>query len=122
MPKIACRQIAPSVASVEAKENPIQVVRTTIKVNRALTKSLATLTQARRFRVATVVSMGAAAFTDGGFIGRRAFPEGPIPARQGFLQQNGADALAQPNKTSNQQPGSTTRPQHGLWRCRQLDQ
>jgi hypothetical protein len=118
---MAWRQTAPSVAGFEAKENPIQVVRTTIKVNRALTKSLATLTHARRFRVATGVSMGAAAFTDGGFIERRALPEGTIPARVGFRQQNGADAPAQPNKTSNRQPGSTTPPQHGLWRCRQLD-
>ena len=101
MPKIACRQTAPSVASVEARENPIQVVRTTIKVNRALTKSLATLTHTRRFRVATVVSMGAATFTDGGFIGRRAFPEGTPQPRLGFLQRDSTDALARPNKTSN---------------------
>ncbi len=61
---MAWRQIAPSVAWVEASENPIHVVSTTIKVNRAFTKSLMTVTHPRRFREATVVSMGAATFTE----------------------------------------------------------
>jgi hypothetical protein len=63
VPMMACTQLIPSEDSGEPSENPIQVVSTTIKVKRALTKSLATFTHPRRFREWTEVSSGAATFT-----------------------------------------------------------
>ena len=100
--------------------NPIQVVRTTIKVNRALTKSLMTFTHPRRLCVATVVSMEAAAFTKVELIVPQIFSEGLTPARLWFLQQIGTDSLSRTSRTSNPQPGSTTPQRRGLWRCRRL--